>query len=420
MLNLNLKFFQNIKNYIFPFYRNKELQFIFKKLNDGSPKNAITARFVGGCVRKYLTKEKIDDIDVATLLTTDQIKEKFKDTNLQVLDTGLKHGTVTVVSQNYKVEITTLRKDIRTDGRHAEIEFTNDWYLDSERRDFTMNAIYLDIKGNIFDPQMGTSDLKNKNVKFIGDPQKRIEEDYLRIIRFIRFKILYDPKVEKTTGIAIKQNLDGIKKISKERILSELLKILELKNFLKLNENESLKEIFILIFPEFLYLNRLKRLEKVYDLPKLNKELILATLLIDEKDNLEYFYHKYNLSNRIQKNLNKITLNLNEIVRNKDFFTKDLLKNLYINGKDHLIDLNLVNFAKNSTIKFQDFSKILQKILSSRIPKFQINGEYLKQNGMTEGTSLGKALKIIENEWLENNFKISKDRVREIIKTFSD
>ena len=195
---------------------------------------------------------------------------------------------------------------------------------------------------------------------------------------------------------------------------------MELKNFLKLNENESLKEIFILIFPEFLYLNRLKRLEKVYDLPKLNKELILATLLIDEKDNLEYFYHKYNLSNRIQKNLNKITLNLNEIVRNKDFFTKDLLKNLYINGKDHLIDLNLVNFAKNSTIKFQDFSKILQKILSSRIPKFQINGEYLKQNGMTEGTSLGKALKIIENEWLENNFKISKDRVREIIKTFSD
>ena len=101
------------------------------------------------------------------------------------------------------------------------MEYTDDWKLDSERRDFTINAIYLDINGNIFDPQMGTFDLKNNNVKFIGDPQKRIEEDYLRIIRFIRFAFMYDSSNDKTTtSDAIKQNLDGIKKISKERIFN--------------------------------------------------------------------------------------------------------------------------------------------------------------------------------------------------------
>ena len=152
------------------------------------------------------------------------------------------------MSDNLKLELTTLRKDQVTDGRHAEVEYIDNWQLDSERRDFTINAIYLDINGKIFDPQGGKNDLKNNSVKFIGDPQKRIEEDYLRIIRFIRFKIMYNFKVEPTTRNAIKLNLDGIKKISKERILDELYKILDLDNFLHLNESSDLKEIFTVIF----------------------------------------------------------------------------------------------------------------------------------------------------------------------------
>ena len=206
-------------------------------------------------------------------MSSEDIKEKFKSTNLKVIETGIKHGTLTLVTKNYKLEITTLRKDIETDGRHAEVEYINDWKLDSERRDFTINAIYLDINGKIFDPQMGTVDLKNNNVKFIGDPQKRIEEDYLRIIRFIRFKIMYNNKVETTTSTAIKQNLNGIKKISKERILIELLKILDLKNFININENSYLKEIFTLVFPELDNLKRLDRLKKICDHRQINNYL---------------------------------------------------------------------------------------------------------------------------------------------------
>ena len=144
---------------------------------------------------------------ITTIHTPEKIKERFSKTNLKIIETGAQHGTITIVSKKHKVEITTLRKDIKTDGRHAEVEYTDDWRLDSERRDFTINAIYVDINGKIFDPQMGSVDLKNNNVKFIGDPQKRIEEDYLRIIRFIRFKIMYDLKIESTTIAAIKQNL---------------------------------------------------------------------------------------------------------------------------------------------------------------------------------------------------------------------
>ena len=230
MLNISFNFINKIKRNLFPFYKDKELKFVFNKIQEGSSADRVTARFVGGCVRKYLSNDKIDDIDIATTLSVGEIKEKFKNTKFNVVETGVKHGTVTLVTDKFNLEITTLRKDVETDGRHAEVEYIDDWQLDSERRDFTINAIYLDINGKIFDPQMGTVDLKNNNVKFIGDPQKRIEEDYLRIIRFLRFKIMYDSKVELSTINAIKQNLDGIKKISKERILIELYKILDLKN----------------------------------------------------------------------------------------------------------------------------------------------------------------------------------------------
>ena len=420
MLNLSFNFIKKTIRNIFPFYKNRELKFIFNLLHQGFPKEKVVARFVGGCVRKYLSGEKIDDIDVATILTVDEIKDRLSKTNLKVIDTGLEHGTITVISKKFKLEITTLRKDIKTDGRHAIIKYTDDWQLDSERRDFTINAIYLDINGKIFDPQMGTTDLKNKNVKFIGDPQKRIEEDYLRIIRFIRFKIMYDLRVEKTTIDAIKQNLDGIKQISKERVLIELYKILELKGFLNISESSDLKEIFRIIFPEFLYIDRLKRFKKVYNLPHIDRDILLAVLLIDNKANHEYFFHKYKISKKIQIFLEKISLNLKKLESNRNFFYFDLLKNIYKNGKNHMIALNLVNYSTNSKITSSEFSKLIKNILKSKVPKFHINGDYLKRNGMKEGTSLGKVLTTIENEWIENRFKISNNRVKELIKLYSN
>jgi poly(A) polymerase len=417
MLNLSYNFIKKIRRNLFPFYKNKELKFVFKTLNKGFADNFIAARFVGGCVRKYLTNDTIDDIDIATTLKTNEIKERFKNTNFRVINTGIKHGTVTLVSDKFKLELTTLRKDVATDGRHAEVEYINDWQLDSERRDFTINAIYLDINGKIFDPQMGTVDLKNNNIKFIGDPQKRIEEDYLRIIRFMRFKIMYNGNVERTTSDVIKLNLNGIKKISKERILDELFKILDLKNFVNLNENKYLKELFSLIFPEFENLERLDRLNKICNHTEVNRDILLAILLIDEKDNHEYFAHKYNISNNLKEKLNFFAKNLKLIRENKDFYNNNLEKNIYVSGKNSLINLNILNFVINTNYKFKDFAETLTRILQSKYHTFPIDGKYLIENGMREGTTLGKVLKKIEGEWIENGFKISKGRIKEIIKS---
>ena len=420
MFDKSLDFLKKIKRNLFPFYKNKELQLVFRKLHQGFSSETIVARFVGGCVRKYLSNDKIDDIDIATILSTDEIKEKLKNTNFKVIETGVKHGTVTLVSQNLKLEVTTLRKDIETDGRHAEVQYISDWQKDSERRDFTINAIYLDIKGKIFDPQSGTIDLQNKNIKFIGDPQKRIEEDYLRIIRFIRFKIMYDTKVEPTTYSAIKQNLNGVKKISKERILIELYKILDDKNFIHINNSPELKEIFILIFPEFENLKRLDRLIKICDYSKVSRSLLLAVLLLDAKNSHEYFSHKYNVSNDLKNNLSLYAKNVMKIKENKDYFYKDLEKNVYLLNKNYLINLNIINFVINSKVQLKDFFKIFKKILKSKTHQLNIDGKYLIENGMQQGELVGKTLKKIEEEWINNNFEISKDRVQEIISLYSN
>ena len=416
MLEKSFNLLKKIKRNFFPFYKDKDLKFVFKKLQEDLPGDKVIARFVGGCVRKHLTNQEIDDIDIATVLSSEEIKKKFKNTNFKIIETGIKHGTITLVSKKFKLELTTLRQDIETYGRHAKVEYIDDWKLDSERRDFTINAIYLDINGKIFDPQLGTIDLKNNNVKFIGDPQKRIEEDYLRIIRFIRFKIMYNSKIEETTNKAIKQNLNGITKISKERILVELYKILNLQNFINLNESDYLKEIFNLIFPELKNINRLDRLKKIYKYSKINLKLMLAVLLIDNDNNHEYFSHKYNVSNEIKDELHLLAKNFQSLKDNKDLFNKDLEKNIYLTDKSHLINLNVLNFTSNPKFSLEDFSGTFKKILKSKTHQFRIDGKYLMERGMKEGKLLGKVLKKIEKEWVDNNFNISDNRVKEIIK----
>ena len=218
----------------------------------------------------------------------------------------------------------------------------------------------------------------------------------------------------------IKLNLNGVKQISKERILVELFKIINLKYFIHLNENKHLKELFFLIFPEFENLERLDRLKKVCNHSQINRDLVLAILLINEKDNHEYFAHKYNISNDIKESLNTLAENLKLLRKNKDFFNKDLEKNIYLNNKNILINLLIIDFVSNNKYKLKYFSDTLKEILQSKIHVFPIDGEHLKQFGMKEGATLGEVLKIIEKEWINNGFKVSKDRVKEIIKSNSN
>ena len=146
----------------------------------------------------------------------------------------------------------------------------------------------------------------------------------------------------------------------------------------------------------------------------------MAVLLIDEKNSHEYFGHKYNVSNNIKDKLDLLAKNLRLLRENKDFFNKDLEKNIYLNNKNHLIDLNILNFVIDTKYKFKDFSENLKKILRSKTYEFNIDGKYLIDNGMEQGALMGKVLKKIEEEWIRNNFKITKKQVQEIIRLYSN
>ena len=154
---------------------------VFKLFNNFSPDSEI--RYVGGCIRKIIKKEVVDDIDLATNLSPTEVIDILKRNNINFFDTGLEHGTITVIIEDNKIEITSLREDIKTDGRHAEVIFSKDWKKDALRRDFTINAIYSDAEGNLFDPFNGKDDLEKSLIKFIGNPEERIKEDFLRINR---------------------------------------------------------------------------------------------------------------------------------------------------------------------------------------------------------------------------------------------
>ena len=417
-LSKNITFFYKLKKAFFPFYKSKDIKKLFNILEKGKQKNAQVAMFVGGCVRKFLTDENIDDIDIASIFSPEEIKEKFKDSEFKVIGTGIEHGSVTIILNSSKFEITTLRQDIKTDGRHAEVSFTDNWQQDSERRDFTINAIYMDRKGKIYDPQNGREDLKNNEIKFIGDSFTRIEEDYLRIIRFIRFSLHYNIKRSDLKIIeAIKLNLNGIKNLSKERILSELYKIFKLKNINIFLENEEIKNIFLIIFPEFKYLNRL---EKFLYLLKVNiltqtPEIIFSILLVDEKDNYEYFYHKYKTSNKLKKDLSFIASNYVKFKEERNYLKKDLKKNVYKLGKDNIKKLLGFIYCVESKISTNLLNNIINEINKIEIPNFPFNGQYLIDQGLVDGKKIGFALKELEKEWVQNDFNLKTEEAVSIV-----
>ena len=184
-------------------------------------------RFVGGAVRDAIAGRKSFDIDLSTDLSPEELLEACEDAGVKTVPIGLKFGTLGVVVNGNVLEITSLRKDVITDGRHAIVEFTDDWKEDASRRDLTINAVYADEKGNVFDYYDGISDLEKGVVRFIGDPDQRIKEDYLRILRFFRFHSLFaKTKYDKKALNACIDNREGLEKISIERIRDELIKII--------------------------------------------------------------------------------------------------------------------------------------------------------------------------------------------------
>lgn len=187
------------------------------------------ARFVGGCVRNALLDVAVDDIDIATRLTPKQVLEALKVAGLRAIPTGIDHGTVTALSEKLPYEITTLRRDVETDGRYARVAFTTDWAEDAARRDFRLNALYADAAGGVHDPTgHGVEDALSGRIIFVGEARQRIAEDYLRILRFFRFHAWYGRgEADPEAILACRDMAQGIASLSAERVSKELLKLLK-------------------------------------------------------------------------------------------------------------------------------------------------------------------------------------------------
>ena len=394
---------------------NKGVNKIFGAINNYNETSEI--RYVGGCVRKILNDEKTDDIDLATNLTPDQVKQCLDKNQIKFFETGIEHGTITAVIDDQNFEITTLRKDVKTDGRHAVVEYTTNWKEDSLRRDFSINSIYSDLDGNLYDPNSGHKDLNVGIIKFIGDPETRIKEDYLRIIRYLRFYTEYS-KIDHEINIIkiIKKNIEGLGKISKERQFNELKKILKLDNFLKLFKNKTSCELFSLVFPQLKNFKKLSKLSKSQEKILKNKSLnfVISFLVIDETDNSDYFVYKYNLPNELKDKINFLKNNSLNKDSTKIFNKKDLQKIFYYEGKSStidLIDFNLLYFKQSK--KLSELKTYFEKLDK---PEFPIKAQLLINDyGLKEGRELGQKLKNLEMKWIENNFNLSKKDMEKVL-----
>lgn len=189
-------------------------------------------RYVGGAVRDDLLGLPVSDIDLATRIKPDEVMERLRKARIKAVPTGIDHGTITAVSDGRAVEITTLRRDVSTDGRRATIAFTDDWQEDAARRDFTINALSADpVSGELFDYFGGLADLEQRHIRFIGDPLQRIAEDHLRILRFFRFHARFDAGEPDAAALeACTARANDLMALSRERIADELLKLLGVAN----------------------------------------------------------------------------------------------------------------------------------------------------------------------------------------------
>ena len=423
MRNLLDRFFSRINNLdnvsqnLKKLFHQTPVSKIFEAINSYSTKSEI--RYVGGCIRKILKNEDVDDIDLATNLEPKEICEALKKYKINYHESGIEHGTITALIEKHKFEITSLREDILTDGRHAKVKFSNDWKKDALRRDFTINSIYSDKDGNLFDPFNGIEDLKNGEINFIGDPEKRIKEDYLRILRYLRFFLIYSKKKHKDeTKSFIKKNLVGISKLSKERLLDELKKILNTQILLNLSKDKFCLEIINIIFPELKYFNIFSKLNShaIKMLEEIDFILVISLLIIDETDNSDYFLYKFNVSKKNQKRIKNINEFFRENSSLKKFDEKILNKVLYYKGKETLLDILIFKIFKTKKID-RSLINLYDLFKNREAPIMPIKADNLISNyNISEGKFLGDKLKVIEEVWVNNNFKISDKQVENIIK----
>lgn len=367
--------------------------------------NGGDARFVGGCVRDALANRPVMDIDIATPLLPEQVIERLKGHKIAYAPVGLKHGTVTAVVDGHPFEITTLRLDVQTFGRHAEVQFTDDWQTDAARRDFTINAMSATVDGDIFDPFGGIADLRNGIVKFVGDPEKRIEEDVLRILRFFRFYAHFGRSAPDEAALtACTAAAKQVARLSAERIRMEVLKLLESVNCASAWQLMVSCGIVTHFLPEatnIIALENLVRIETQLDCPPFALRRLAALLDVTDKG-LHHVAQQLKLSNDQSAQLAMMLKPDSGISMQMD--ERAVRKLVYKNGNDAVRSLLLLEAAR-TTGDHGSLKPLYEVATSFQAPAFPLRGDDIIKIGRKPGPEIGRILGLIEDWWIAEDFK---------------
>ena len=380
------------------------------------------ARVVGGAVRNTLLGEPVGDIDIASTTLPEETKARAEKCGFKVVPTGIDHGTVTVVAHGVPYEVTTLRADVETHGRQATVAFGRDWQVDAERRDFTVNALYVRANGDVVDHVGGLADIEKRELRFIGDAETRITEDYLRILRFFRFFAWYGSGRPDAAGLKACAKLKNhLQTLSAERVWSEPKKPLSAPDpsraLLWMRQSGVLTQIL----PEsekwgIDAIHALVRSERDLDW-KPDALLRLQAIVPPDAVRMAELGKRLRLSNADKARLEGWAL---ADVPKPELSETGLVKLIYSGSRQALVDrikLALVAAraeAENDNqamIRAGQYNRLLDVAVLADIPVFPVSGADLMKLGFEKGPELGKQLKALEAAWLASGFELSKENL---------
>jgi len=369
------------------------------------------AYIVGGAVRNALMGRAIDDIDIATSNMPQTVIEKATTAGLRVIPTGLAHGTVTVIVDDRPYEITTFREDIETDGRHALVRFGHDMKRDAERRDFTINALYMDSAGFIHDPVGGFADIEDGRVRFIGDPATRIREDYLRSLRFFRFTAHYAKgDIDEAALSAIESEREGLGALSRERVRQEIFKLVDAPRALYVLRIMARRNLIDPFFGVPLDIEGLwHTLERD---PGADRLLRLAALAIHKKDDVQILREGLRLTNAETERLDRLAHVLIELsALPRPLKPRDIKALAFRHTRRITTDALVIDAGRRNVA----IDRSLWEAAGSAPSSSPFTGAMMIKRGIPAGPVIGEIIRHVENNWAANDFTTNPERIAELI-----
>ncbi|MBL29540.1 MAG: hypothetical protein CMM50_18575 [Rhodospirillaceae bacterium] len=375
------------------------------------------ARFVGGCVRDAVLGRSAKDVDLATPLPPAEVVRRLEAAGLKAIPTGIAHGTVTALSGDRHYEITTLRRDVETFGRHATVAFTDDWTEDAARRDFTMNAMFCDRDGTLYDPFQGRDDLAAGRVRFVGDARQRIDEDALRLLRFFRFYAHYGhPPPDREAIAACAEKAAGLDILSGERLRDEMLRLLEADtapSVLRLMaEHDVLRHCLPLPhMPDEHSFGRLAHLialeQRTRDVDPLRR--LRALVMGSTADEALILAGRLRLS--VARGRRLALMAAPSAVLSRGATSADLHQAIYRHGREALFDWALLGWADTPPQEGETtWRQIVTEIRSWTIPVFPLTGRDVLERGLKPGRGVGRLLDAVETWWAERDYEPTRDQ----------